>query len=352
MKVLTVLALAASATAQYFSEGWRPGQAVTAEGAAPTFIRGPPGGPGTVPKKPAEPFKLTDLLDMNKLAQTELVQNLFDKVGVNISERMELVNKLPWDPRIPLITDANYVDMIVNEPLTPEEEEDRLWIILVYEAHALAYLQSKLTLHSSAATNRQEGLSKFFDEAFDTAYNDTLLAGDLPHVRFARIDYLNVTYVTTKWNLWVAPSIVVLKDRGQTLRFYRSNQLRVAQGALREFLKQDGWMLTTPWSSAFAPGGSREFVLEYFAKSLTTVYLWTIKVPKFVLIILSGSMASFFINIFHGWGGTNKPQAKSQPTPQAIPATTTPAAAAPSTAVAPAPASPSKAKQRKGKGKK
>ena len=40
------------------------------------------------------------------------------------------------------------------------------------------------------------------DEQFDIAYNDTLIAEDLPNVQWGRIDYLNVTYLTTKWNVW------------------------------------------------------------------------------------------------------------------------------------------------------
>jgi hypothetical protein len=26
--------------------------------------------------------------------------------------------------------------------------------------------------------------------------------GDIPHVRFGRIDYINVTSITTKWAVW------------------------------------------------------------------------------------------------------------------------------------------------------
>lgn len=40
------------------------------------------------------------------------------------------------------------------------------------------------------------------DEMFDAAYNETVLAGDIPNIRWARIDYVNVTYLTTKWNVW------------------------------------------------------------------------------------------------------------------------------------------------------
>ena len=48
----------------------------------------------------------------------------------------------------------------------------------------------------------QGGISRLVDKQFDEAFNTTLVEGDLPDVRFGRIDYLNVTYITTKWNTW------------------------------------------------------------------------------------------------------------------------------------------------------
>jgi hypothetical protein len=54
-----------------------------------------------------------------------------------------------------------------------------------------------------------------------------------------------------------APYLVVLKDRGKTLRFYRPRNLRLQEDALREFLKTDGWKATPPWLSSYAPGGSK-----------------------------------------------------------------------------------------------
>ncbi|KAJ7181643.1 hypothetical protein C8R43DRAFT_969771 [Mycena crocata] len=329
MKAFCVLVLATIANAQYFSDGWVPGQAVTAESAAPTAG----GVPSGRQAQPAEPFSFSSLLDVNKILNSGPIKGLFDKAGINITERLEAAAVSPWDTRIPLITDENYFDMVVNETMTEEEERDRVWVIVV-----------------SASSSRQEGISKFVDSIFDDAYNETLVANDLPNVRFARIDYLNVTYVTTKWNLWAAPAFVILKDRGQTLRFYRPNQLRISNGAFREFIRQEGWIVTPPWKGAFAPGGDREFVLEYFAIWMTKVYLLTIRVPRWVMLLVSGSIASFAINLFHGWGGNKAASAKPVVRPATAPRAPVAPAAAPIAATAPA--SPSKAKQRKNKGKK
>ena len=45
-------------------------------------------------------------------------------------------------------------------------------------------------------------ISKIVDKSFDEAYNQTVIAGDLPNVRWGRIDYMSVTYLTTKWSIW------------------------------------------------------------------------------------------------------------------------------------------------------
>lgn len=55
---------------------------------------------------------------------------------------------------------------------------------------------------STVTANGQEGISKFVDSVYDSAFDMSVKAGDLPNVRWGRIDYFNVTAVTTKWNVW------------------------------------------------------------------------------------------------------------------------------------------------------
>jgi len=54
-----------------------------------------------------------------------------------------------------------------------------------------------------------------------------------------------------------APYLVLLSDRGKTLRFYRHYQLRFREDMLREFLKKKEYLLTPAWSSEYSPGGER-----------------------------------------------------------------------------------------------
>ena len=55
---------------------------------------------------------------------------------------------------------------------------------------------------STAQAGQQSGISKVLDEKFDEAYNITKNENDIPDVKWGRIDYFDVTYLTTKWNIW------------------------------------------------------------------------------------------------------------------------------------------------------
>lgn len=57
-------------------------------------------------------------------------------------------------------------------------------------------------MDSTTQAGQTSGVSKVVDENFDTAFNNSLIANDLTNVRWGRIDYLNVTYLTTKWSVW------------------------------------------------------------------------------------------------------------------------------------------------------
>jgi hypothetical protein len=45
-------------------------------------------------------------------------------------------------------------------------------------------------------------MSKLVDGAFDKAYQLALDAGDAEHVKWARVDYLAETEITTEWMVW------------------------------------------------------------------------------------------------------------------------------------------------------
>ncbi|KAJ3516144.1 hypothetical protein NLJ89_g1300 [Agrocybe chaxingu] len=122
-------------------------------------------------------------------------------------------------------------------------------------------------------------------------------------------------------HLAVAPYLVVLRERGQSLRFYRPYQIRLREDALREFLKNEGWKVSPPWSSSFAPGGDNEYIMDFLATWLTKIYNIVVLVPKWVLLLASGSLASVIIGLLHRPSQkkvVKKP--KSKPAPVAVPA--------------------------------
>ncbi|EJD01361.1 uncharacterized protein FOMMEDRAFT_126226 [Fomitiporia mediterranea MF3/22] len=306
-------------SAQYISEGWKPGEPVVKGQTGYTYqtVETGPVPPAATDTPSAQQRRvnsdvkasvkrLSSLLSLESLLESGPVQALFGRAGVNITEKLEAARAQEkiWDERIPLLTDDNYEDLVVEEKFeTLEEEKDRIWFIVI-----------------SLTAAQREGISKFVDEQFDLAFNLTQNAGDLPHVRWGRIDYMNVTRITTKWNVWRGPFLVVAKDRGQTLRFYRPGQIRLQGEILHEFLKVDAWEQTEPWRSPFGPGGSREFIMDYFAAALAKVYDITVMVPRWLLLVISGSVASLIVNIMHNtkslWPSTKAKRTTQANTPQ------------------------------------
>jgi len=120
------LAFAAPSCAQYFSAGWTPGQAVPTEASSPPSFE-PVTTPLPPPRQGESRFSLSYMLSNGPVSQ------LFNRLGINITERLEAakVNSEIWDNRIPLITDDNYNDLIVNEVLTTEEEKTRVWFLIM-----------------------------------------------------------------------------------------------------------------------------------------------------------------------------------------------------------------------------
>ena len=59
---------------------------------------------------------------------------LFDKFRINITDKLANASKSldVWDKRIPLITDDNFDEIIVNEEMSEEEARDRIWFLIVF----------------------------------------------------------------------------------------------------------------------------------------------------------------------------------------------------------------------------
>lgn len=115
-----LLVLASLANAQYFSSGWTPGQPVPTAPAqnAPPRVVETAGKHATTPAKPSF---------LDSLVTGSPLSALAGIIGFNLTGTPHVI----WDERIPLITDSNYVDLVVNEEMTPEEEEKRVWFLVM-----------------------------------------------------------------------------------------------------------------------------------------------------------------------------------------------------------------------------
>ncbi|THG98089.1 hypothetical protein EW026_g4030 [Hermanssonia centrifuga] len=239
--LLASLACATSASADYFSDGWKPGQAAhptrEAASAPPTYT------PGSEPPQSQQNKPAAG--GFSNFIASGPIGSLLEKVGVNLSH--DPMADL-WDHRVPLITDDNYDDIIVHEELTSEEEEKRLWFLII---------------STSAGTQQQGGISKLLDNQFDAAYNESLIENDLPDVRWGRIDYLNVTYLTTKWNIW------------------------------------------------------QEFIIHYFALGMKKMYDTIVRIPRFLLMVITGALGSLVMKLMHRPPPetANKPEPEPKPLP-------------------------------------
>jgi len=118
-------------SAGYFSQGWSPDEAATATAAIdPTQTETP-----AVPTPTKLGFKFPSL-DLESFLTSGPIASAIAKSGVNVTERLAEAKKRAaetgWDERVPLITDDNFQEMIVEEPLTPEELEKRVWFLVMY----------------------------------------------------------------------------------------------------------------------------------------------------------------------------------------------------------------------------
>jgi hypothetical protein len=134
MRISTILGsllCAGFVSAQYFSAGWSPGQAQEETQTSATFS---PEFESRQDSTQGSLSKIASLFDLTQILSSEPVASLLLRLGVNITERLEetKANAQFWDDRIPLITDDNYGDMIVNETLTAGEEGQRMWFLVMF----------------------------------------------------------------------------------------------------------------------------------------------------------------------------------------------------------------------------
>lgn len=151
MRVGTLLLIALlPATSYAYTEGWQPGKAYTkyltssssatagADSSIPTAAADP--SQYYKPAAVAKPALISSFDDLKRLFSLEEIltkgpiSRIAQRFGFNVTAQLEMAREgIP--PRfsldIPLLTDANYEEDLLNEQYaSPEEEDERVWAIM------------------------------------------------------------------------------------------------------------------------------------------------------------------------------------------------------------------------------
>ena len=128
-----ICAVASSADANDYSDGWAA-EAAAAE-TTPSTSSWTALTESTTSLPAASTPASSPWFDWTRLVTSGPIYHLLTSVGVNVTQHLDAVsqrvNEKPWDPRVPMITDENWEDMVLNEPLFPEDEKDRTWFMVV-----------------------------------------------------------------------------------------------------------------------------------------------------------------------------------------------------------------------------
>lgn len=109
----------------------------------------------------------------------------------------------------------------------------------------------------------------------------------------------NFDLISTAYALHRAPVILLFRKRGQEIRFYYPQTLSMRAESLQKFLEVEAWKEQEAWWGPYAPGGDREWIMDKFAHVMTAIYTFLERTPKFVMLILTGGITSFVLNMLH-----------------------------------------------------
>lgn len=91
--------------------------------------------PEEKPKAQSFLERLQHAFDLEAILTSGPVVSIAAKAGINITEKIQAAKAAAegsgWDRHIPLITDENYRETIVEEPLGLDELDQRVWFLLM-----------------------------------------------------------------------------------------------------------------------------------------------------------------------------------------------------------------------------
>ncbi len=135
--LIFAVASTADADANHYSEDWDLSTAAEAAAAetAPSTSSLTALTESTTSLPAASAPSSSPWFDWTRLVTSGPIYHLLTRAGVNVTQHLDAVtqrvNEKPCDPRVPMITDENWEHMVLNESLSPEEEKDRTWFMVV-----------------------------------------------------------------------------------------------------------------------------------------------------------------------------------------------------------------------------
>jgi hypothetical protein len=97
----------------------------------------------------------------------------------------------------------------------------------------------------------------------------------------------------------------VARNHGKELRFLYPGQISLEGENLYKFVRAKGWDEVPVWKGRFAPGGDLEQYVKIYAEWSASVYSVTNRIPKWVFLVATGSIASLIIQFMHKPGAKN-----------------------------------------------
>lgn len=285
---------------KYFSQGWQPGQ--------PTHKFARPVPTGNYGRDASGAWKLGELnipvVQEEKVEQAvvprqkkpsvviALTNTLSRLSGFNFTEAYERNKKEETFDRstdvadgFVRLTDENFEEIVAYEQFPDEYGvtlADRVWFIVIHGPP-------------------RDVASKYFVEGVTNAtilaHEDT--SNSLRNVKWARMDYMAETELTARWLVVKPPVLVVATNRGQDLRFITSGMIAPNGTVIERYMREERWKNLPIWKSQWGPGGSREWVIDFY------VYLskfWakaTARVPGWLLVIITTMATQQILSFLH-----------------------------------------------------
>ncbi|KAH8079671.1 hypothetical protein HD553DRAFT_129537 [Filobasidium floriforme] len=191
------------------------------------------------------------------------------------------------------LTDRNYDSLVKHEQL-PEGGKERVWFSIIHappsDVTSTAYLDAMTNAARIARSNKTDPLD---------------------HIKWGRIDFLTETELAARWLVFKPPVFVIATDRGKDLRFLTPRMVGPNGTTLETIMREEHWKNAPIWNSAYAPGGSRAFIVDWYVRLVQLWSKFTTTVPSWALLFIMPMATQQIMSWMHS--GAPTPSAGAAP---------------------------------------